>query len=232
MNWTISQIDQAFQNDKLVPVTAHWQCTHTDGEFTASVYGTASVAGLESTTTKDALAHIWACGVPKTATEENCINQIAAQRIAAGALRLEGAVSAPAPAAPLDQAKASALAQVDDHHATVVTRLVGNPTQAEKDTWTMKLDTATAISAGTEPGVAGKTFLSSASISTPEAQKAWAQAVIAKSAAYAGIVGVGEKLRSGARQAIKSATTTDEINAALEASIQQTEAAVKAFLQA
>jgi len=232
MQWIISQIDQQFRDGKLTPATAHWQCTHTDGDFTASVYGTASVDGLTTMTTQAALAHIWACGVPKTATEKNCINQIAAQRIAADALRLEGAVSAPVPTTPLDQVKAAALAQVDDHHATVLNKLVGNPTQAEKDTWAMKLDTVMAISAGTEPGFAGKTFLSSAGISTPEAQKAWAQAVIAKSAAYAGIVGVGEKLRSGARQAIKAAATTEEVNAAMEASIQQTEAAVKAFLKA
>jgi len=231
MKWTISQIDQAFQDDKLVPVTAHWQCTHTDGELSASVYSTTSVSGLETTTTQDALDFIWVNGVNKKATEQACINQITAQRIAAGALRLEGAVSAPVPTTPLDQAKASAQAQIDDHHATVITKLVGSPTQTEKDTWAMKLETASCVAAGNEPSVAGKTFLASAGITTQEDQVSWAKSVIGKSAAYAGIVGVGEKLRSSARQAIKEATTTDEVNAALQASIEQTESTVKEFLQ-
>jgi hypothetical protein len=232
MQWTISQIDQQFRDGKLTPTTAHWQCTHTDGDFTGSVYSTASVDGLKGVTTKDVLDHIWANGVNKDATEKACIDQAASQRIAAGAIRLNDAVSAPVPTVPLDQAKAAALVQVDEHHATVVTKLVGNPTQAEKDTWTMKLDTATAVSAGTTPSVAGQTFLSAAGISKADDQKAWAKAVLGKAAAYAGVVGVGEKLRGHARQTIKAATTTDEINAALEASIQQTEAAVKAFMQA
>ena len=231
MKWTISQIDQAFQDDKLVPVTAHWQCTHTDGELSASVYSTASVSGLETTTTQDALDFIWANGVDKEATEQACINQITAQRIAAGALRLEGAVSAPVPTTPLDQAKASAQTQIDDHHATVITKLVGSPTQTEKDTWAMKLETASSIAAGSEPTIAGKTFLSSAGITTKEDEQVWAKSVIGKSAAYASIVGVGEKLRNHARATIKAATTPEEVNAALEDSIQQTEAAVKAFLQ-
>jgi hypothetical protein len=232
MQWTISQIDQQFRDGKLTPTTAHWQCTHTDGDFTGSVYGTASVDGIKDVTTQGVLDHIWANGVSKDATEKACIDQAANQRIAAGAIRLNEAVSAPVPTEPLDQAKAAALAQVDDHHATVVNKLVGNPTQAEKDTWAMKLDTAMAISSASTPGVAGQTFLAAAGITTAEDQKAWAQVVLAKAAGYAGIVGVGEKLRATARQAIKAATTTAEINAALEASVEQTEAAVKAFLKA
>jgi hypothetical protein len=131
----------------------------------------------------------------------------------------------------LDQTKASAQAQIDDRHATVITKLVGSPTQTEKDTWTMKLETASSIEAGSEPTVAGKTFLSSAGITTKEEQQDWAKSVIGKSTAYASIVGVGEKLRSTARQAIKQATTIDEVIAALQASIEQTEAAVNTFLK-
>lgn len=230
MQWTISQIDQSFKDGKPTPTTAHWQCTHTDGDFTGSVYSTASVAGITEITTQGVLDHIWANGVNKEDTEKACIDQATNQRIAAGAIRLNEAVTAPVSSLPLDQAKASALAQVDNHHSTVVTKLVGNPTQAEKDTWTMKLDTATAVIAGTAPSVAGQAFLSAAGITTVEDQKAWAQSVQVKAAGYAGIVGVGEKLRADARQTIKAAMTTDEVNAALEASIQKTEAAVKACL--
>ena len=228
-NWTISQVDQSFKDGKPNPTTAHWQCAYNDGDFTGHVYSTASVDGITEITTQSILDHIWANGVSKEATEKACIDQATNQRIAASAVRLNNVVSAPAPTLPLDKAKTDALAQVDNHHATVVNKLVGNPTQAEKDTWTMKLNTATAIIENTTPSVAGQTFLDSADIK-PEDQNSWAQAVLAKSAAYAGIVGVGEKLRSHARSTIKAATTTEEINAALETSIQQTEHAVKAFL--
>jgi hypothetical protein len=231
MQWTISQIDQQFRDDKLTPTTAHWQCTQTDGGFTGSVYSTASVDGLETTTTQAALEYIWANGVDKEGVEKACIDQIASQKNSASAVRLNEAVSTPAPTTPLDQAKASALAQVDDHHSTVVTKLVGSPTQAEKDTWAMKLDTATTVLAGTPVGAAGQAFFAAAGIKL-EDQKTWAQAVMGKAAGYASIVGVGEKLRSQARQAINAASTADEISTALGSSIQQTEAAVKAFLRA
>lgn len=228
--WTISQIDHSFKDGKPTPTTAHWQCTHTDGVFTGSVYSTASVAGITEITTQGVLNQVWSNGVNKEATEKACIDQATNQRIAAGAIRLNEAVTSPVSSLPLDQAKESALAQVDSHHSTVITKLVGNPTQAEKDTWTIKLDTATAVLAGTAPSVAGQAFLSAAGITTVEDQKAWAQAVQVKAAGYAGIVGVGEKLRADARQNIKASTTTDEVNAALEASIQKTEAAVQACL--
>jgi hypothetical protein len=234
MQWTISQIDQQFSNGKLVPAIAHWQCAHTDGDGYAQVYGTARVDKLTAqiTSTQSVLEHIWANGLDKAATEKACLDQIARQRIAAGALRLSGAVSAPAPTTPLDKAKAAAWAQVDDYHTTVVTSLVGNPTQTEKDTWTVKLETAAALSAGDPPGIAGRAFLHAAGISKPDDQQAWAKLVLGKAAAYAGVIGVGEKLRGQARQAIQAAKSADEINAILEASIQQTEATVKAFLKA
>jgi len=226
MQWTISQIDQSFKDGKLTPTTAHWQCTHTDGDFTGSVYSTASVAGITEITTQGVLNHIWANGVNKEATEKACIDQAANQRVAAGALRLQGAVSAPTPTAPLDQAKAAALDQVDQHHATVVNELVGKPSQTEKDTWNMKLATAVAVKNGVPPDPAGRTFLETAQITDA---KIWADVVLRKATAFACVVGVGEALRSAARQAINSAQTTEAVTAALEQAIEQTQQTVQAF---
>jgi hypothetical protein len=230
MQWNISQIDQAYKDGKFMPSTVHWLCTHTEGEFSGSVYSTAQVSGLADLSLDAVLAHLWANGVDKDATEAACKAQIANQRINSGAVRLSGVLSVPVATVPLEQSKLAALTQIDEHHATVVTKLVGNPTQAEKDTWTLKLETATAVSAGTPISLAGQSFLSAAGIEGTEAQKTWSKSVIGKAAAYAAIVGVGEKLRAHARQTIKAATTTEEISGALEDSILQTEAAVKAFL--
>jgi hypothetical protein len=227
MQWTISQIDQQFRDGKLVPANAHWQCTHIDGDYTASVYSTASVDGLTAMTVQAAFEHIWANGVDKATTEKACIDQAANQRVAAGALRLQGAVSAPTPTAPLDQAKSAALAQVDQHHETVVNELVGKPTQTEKDTWALKLATAAAVKNGVTPDPAGRTFLETAQITDA---KSWADVVLRKATAFACVVGVGEALRSAARQAINTAQTSEEVTAALEQAIEQTQQTVLEFL--
>jgi hypothetical protein len=87
INWTISQLDCKPQEDGLtdVVVTAHWQCTGTQDEYSAQVYGTASFtleqgAGFTpyaDLTQDQVLGWCWNSGVDKTATEENLNNQIA-----------------------------------------------------------------------------------------------------------------------------------------------------------
>jgi len=87
INWTISQLDCKPQEDGLtdVVVTAHYQCTGTQDEYSAQVYGTASFtleqgAGFTpyaDLTQDQVLGWCWNSGVDKTATEENLNNQIA-----------------------------------------------------------------------------------------------------------------------------------------------------------
>jgi hypothetical protein len=228
MNWTINQIDGRFDADQLVPDVAHWQCVHADGDYTGTVYGASALQGLQSTalTPQAVLEHVWANSVDKDATEQACIAQAAQQRAKAGALRLTGSVSTPTPTAPLDQAKAAALDQVDQHHETVVNELVGKPTQTEKDTWAMKLATAAAVKNGVPPDPAGRTFLETAQITDA---KSWADVVLRKATAFACVVGVGEALRSAARQAINTAQTPEEVTNALEQAIEQTQQTVQAF---
>lgn len=87
--WTISQLDCKPQEDGLtdVVVTAHWQCTGTQDEYSAQVYGTASFAleqGAGFTpyadlTQDQVLGWCYASGVDKDATEANVNSQLEAQ---------------------------------------------------------------------------------------------------------------------------------------------------------
>lgn len=97
MQWTISQIDHQYADGKLVPTTAHWRCTHTEGEFSGSVYGTASVAGLTDLNLDAVLAHLWANGISKEATEEACRQQIADAKVRASIQAFEAMQTADEP---------------------------------------------------------------------------------------------------------------------------------------
>jgi hypothetical protein len=81
--WNVSQLDRQ-TSDGFVTV-AHWQCTATDGDYSASVYstcswseGTATIAYADLT--KDAvLAWVWD-SVDKDAVEDSLLAQIAEQK--------------------------------------------------------------------------------------------------------------------------------------------------------
>jgi hypothetical protein len=87
--WTISQLDCVPQEDGLtdVVVTAHWQCTANQDEYSSNVYGTASFtleqgAGFTpyaDLTQDQVLGWCWTNGVDKDATEANVEAQLEAQ---------------------------------------------------------------------------------------------------------------------------------------------------------
>jgi len=87
--WTISQLDCVPQEDGLtdVVVTAHWNCTATQNEYSAQVYGTSSFtleqgAGFTpyaDLTQDQVLGWCWTNGVDKDATEANVEAQLEAQ---------------------------------------------------------------------------------------------------------------------------------------------------------
>ena len=90
ITWTISQLDcvpQAPEGADYV-VTAHWQCTGVDGDYTGQVYSTTSfpvVQGPSFTpyadlTQEQVLGWVWANGVDKDATEAAVEGQIEAQK--------------------------------------------------------------------------------------------------------------------------------------------------------
>ncbi|SDO94230.1 hypothetical protein SAMN04488595_103155 [Ralstonia sp. 25mfcol4.1] len=122
----------------------------------------------------------------------------------------------------LAEAKKQALLRVDAFHAEAVQTMVDNPTQVEKDTWALKLETAGAITAGSELSAAGEQFVAAAGLNDAAARRSWATSVLANATAYAKIVGLAERLRDDARTAIRAAKDEAEITDILTA---QTEAA-------
>jgi len=83
-NWNISETNYEIANGFIT--TGHWQCTATDGEYTASIYSTCSwVDGTPSVpyadvTMQEILQWVWDSGVSKEATEAALAAQIAAQK--------------------------------------------------------------------------------------------------------------------------------------------------------
>ncbi len=135
------------------------------------------------------------------------------------------------PVPTLGQGKTAALESIDLFHAETVQKLVGNPTQVEKDTWALKLEVANAITSKAAVSAAGQAFLASAGITTDAAKSAWAASVLAKSSAYAQVVGLAEKLRDTARTAVKAATDEATLKTALDAQRAAADAAVASLLK-
>jgi hypothetical protein len=83
-NWTISTLDRETSNNFVI--TAHWQCTAVDGNYTASIYSTCSWAEgaptipYDELTQETVLAWCWASGVDKDATEAALAQNIELQK--------------------------------------------------------------------------------------------------------------------------------------------------------
>ena len=84
INWTISTMEREVSNGFVI--TAHWQATATDGDYTASTYSTCSWAEGTPTipyadlTQETVLGWVWANGVDKQATEDALAANIALQK--------------------------------------------------------------------------------------------------------------------------------------------------------
>ena len=84
INWTISTMEREVSNGFVI--TAHWQATATDGDYTASIYSTCSWADGTPTiayadlTQETVLGWVWANGVDKQATEAALAANIALQK--------------------------------------------------------------------------------------------------------------------------------------------------------
>ena len=134
------------------------------------------------------------------------------------------------PVVPVETARADAMRAIDNFHAQTVQQLVGSPTQVEKDTWAMKLDAASALVAGKVPSAAGQAFLSAAGLVTDAAKTAWSRAVLERSAGYAAVVGVAERLRSGARDAVRQAPDADGVRRALDSAVAESKKVIDSLL--
>lgn len=80
--WTITNLDRQTSNGFVT--TAHWICTGVDGDFTGSVYSTASFSGApvvayDSLTEADVLSWVWET-VEKATVEAAVLAQIEAQK--------------------------------------------------------------------------------------------------------------------------------------------------------
>jgi hypothetical protein len=83
MNWKIVQLDRNTADNYVT--TAHWTVTATDGDLSASAYGTCGFDGELTTpyadlTEAQVLNWVWANGVDKDAYEANLAAQIEAQK--------------------------------------------------------------------------------------------------------------------------------------------------------
>lgn len=80
--WTVSSLDRDVATGFVR--TCHWQCTGTDGEYSASVYASCGFDGeltvpYDSLTQETVLAWVWE-SVDKEATEAAVAAQIEAQK--------------------------------------------------------------------------------------------------------------------------------------------------------
>jgi hypothetical protein len=81
VTWKIEQTD--FRTSDGLIQTAHWRCTAQDGDYTASVYGSAGLGESEQpkipypqVTEAEVLDWVWENGVDKDETEANLASQI------------------------------------------------------------------------------------------------------------------------------------------------------------
>jgi len=85
ITWKIEQTD--FRTSDGLITTAHWRVTKTDGEYSASIYGSAGVGEAAQpkipypqVTESEVLDWIWANGVDKDEIESGLTAQIEAQK--------------------------------------------------------------------------------------------------------------------------------------------------------
>jgi hypothetical protein len=86
-NWTVAQLERNLADGGVT--IAHWRCTVSDGDYSASSYGTAGFTpnasapdfvAYDSLTEATVLGWVWADGVDKDATEAALQANIDAQK--------------------------------------------------------------------------------------------------------------------------------------------------------
>jgi hypothetical protein len=82
INWSIQQLDRKTADGFVT--TAHWRCDAVDGEFSASVYGTAGFTGdltipYAELTQEQVLGWVWG-SLDKAEIEANALAQIELQK--------------------------------------------------------------------------------------------------------------------------------------------------------
>lgn len=114
----------------------------------------------------------------------------------------------------LEQAKQQAIKAVNAFHADTLTKLTGNATVAERDTWPFKEAAARAFMDGT----ADETqigMLSAEAALTGEELLTLAESILAKAKAWGLLIGVASGLRREGLAAIAQCRTAGQIEAVL-----------------
>lgn len=129
------------------------------------------------------------------------------------------------------RALAAALEAVERMYEESMARLAGWPTQAEKDSWVLKLAVARGIAAGEATEMAGEAFLEGAGLTTEEARREWAGKVLARASRYARGAGIAERFRQQSRTALRTAPADASPAEILQSQRAMAEQALTAFLQ-
>lgn len=226
MQWTIAQIDSQFVDGQMQPATAHWRVSHSEDEFSGSVYGTVSVLGIKTLTLQSVLDHIWSKGVPKEASESAVLRQIEDAKAKANQPVLPKEMD-------IEQVSQAHIAEIHRQHREMLLRLTGYPTDVERNTWPEKIKLADAILSGDPLDAAQTAFLVSYGATTEAARTAYAQAVKTNAGRYQMLVGLADGVRRRCIGRMEAAAATLEaIDAACKANQADRDAALAAVQQA
>ena len=110
----------------------------------------------------------------------------------------------------VEQVKRSALRQIDGLHAEILKNATGKKSLEERDTWQPKAIAAQALVDGTAND-AQTAMLETEAAARSVTPVELAQTVLAKSAAYHGLIGSAAALRSSAKQQIEAAETKEQV---------------------
>lgn len=119
-------------------------------------------------------------------------------------------VAAKKPKVPtMDEIRQRGLAEVDMEHQNVLMRLMGSPTEAERNTWAGKVELARRVLAGEGLLMDQEAFLSARGLDTAPKRQAYANEVMTNSARYWSLVGLADRVRSEAKARIMAVQTMD-----------------------
>ncbi len=115
---------------------------------------------------------------------------------------------------PLDQSQANALKQIEQDYATALLASVGNPTEAERDTWPIKRECALAYQAGVT-SEAQQTSLERYAAARGETVENYVAIVLTATDYYEQVAAYFEGIKTKAKKDITAATTTEQVETIL-----------------
>jgi len=133
------------------------------------------------------------------------------------------------PSPPLESVKASAISTINSTYNKAMISLTGDAPQAERETWAMQLEAAQAYQAGT--ATSDQTALLNAILRYDETMDTLAAKVVGKASLVLLLIGAFLGIKRRAEKAIESATTYEEIDAAIQMATDESKAAFAAAMR-